>query len=257
LVLLQGGLATRTTSLYWRIARILALLTPCLFICTGDTPDPDPGPAPQPEPPPAPGPGPGPGPNPGPGPGPGPDPGPEPGPQPQPEPAPEPNPDPGPGPGTDPEPQPEPGPEPDPPEEEDPCKNQPPGNPGYGPLINGTDASGINATLVLTMLGTGTRPSVDPRGWRSGLDRGHLLAARLGGSGATLQNLVAMYPRPNRGPMRVVEGQVAGAVAACQVVNYIVAPIYGSGSLPVSSIILSATGNRGYALPPTPIINEP
>jgi hypothetical protein len=46
--------------------------------------------------------------------------------------------------------------------------------------------------------------------------------------------------------MKGYERQVALAVAACEVVTYIVTPNYfGTGALPVTTVSMSAVGNRG------------
>ena len=135
------------------------------------------------------------------------------------------------------------------PDRPNPCENQAPGKINYGPLINGTMATGAWATITAAMLGSGTPASVDPPGWKPGakIDRGHLLGAQLGGTGDDLRNIVALYDNPNRGRMRVFEKNVAAAVARCEIVTYLSIPLYGGGSLPVSSVSVRAVGDRGYS----------
>jgi hypothetical protein len=94
-----------------------------------------------------------------------------------------------------------------------------------------------------TLLGTGTKAksSIEPPGWQpnSGFARGHLLARVLGGSGNLPQNLVTMLQNPTNAPaMASVEAQIANAVAAGEVVDVGVVPVYGGmGSRPVGMII--------------------
>jgi RHS repeat-associated protein len=231
LTVIEGGLGKAAPMPFWKIAAILgALIGPplCLAICflPGPGGDTDPAPGPQP------GPG-------------------------QPGPAPAPAPEPGPAPGTDPQPNPQ----PDPDDDTNPCKGQPPGYPGYGPLIGDRQASGIAALLTYSMLGTGTpaNPALQPPGWLGGPlhNRSHLLANRLGGSGDIYENIVTMYARPNQIEMRAHEAEVAAAVASCEVVTYVVVPHYtGTGTLPVSDVSMDAVGDRGFARSWT-VENEP
>ncbi len=129
-----------------------------------------------------------------------------------------------------------------------PCGDQGPGFPGYGPLVNGR-ATRVSALIVWSMLGTGTAATKDPEGWKpkSGIDRGHLLGRQLGGDGGILENLVALYQGKNRGRMRVFEDKTAEAVRKCEVVSYFVTPVYGGAVLPVHEVAMIAVGNGGFA----------
>ncbi len=90
---------------------------------------------------------------------------------------------------------------------------------------------------------------------RSGIDRGHLLAQRLGGDGGRLENIVAMYQGPYRGQMRVIEGQVAAAVASGGVAKLRCDADLRRRNHAMSSLTIQATGT-GFAIPPTPIVKS-
>ena len=61
----------------------------------------------------------------------------------------------------------------------------------------------------------------------------------------------------NNSPMKRAENAVRRAVESCQIVNYTVIPNYfGTGSLPVTSVSITALGTKGFALDET-IPNEP
>jgi hypothetical protein len=119
------------------------------------------------------------------------------------------------------------------------------------------NASGVRALIVPSMLDTGSAASqaIKPLGWVRGLDRGHLLANRLGGSGKIEANLVAMYEGPNRGAMRSFENRAYNFVASCHALYYTATPNYGGGTLPVRSIFLTAWGVGYYDM--ETIVNEP
>jgi RHS repeat-associated protein len=69
-------------------------------------------------------------------------------------------------------------------------------------------------------------PELDPPGMRKGMNRGHLLANQLGGTGLDRRNLVALYGTPNRSQMRKVENKVSAMVQAGQTVYYQVSAHY-------------------------------
>jgi RHS repeat-associated protein/uncharacterized repeat protein (TIGR01451 family) len=144
------------------------------------------------------------------------------------------------------------------------CEDQGPGSIAYFPLRQEggeSFATGVNATIVFAMIGTGTpaSQSITPPGFVSGvgLARGHLLGAQLGGSGSDERNIVTLYQSMNNSPMKRLENQVRRAVEGCQTVNYTVIPNYlGTGSLPVTSVSINAFGDKGFTLAET-VLNEP
>ncbi|WP_099052891.1 DNRLRE domain-containing protein [Streptomyces glaucescens] len=69
-------------------------------------------------------------------------------------------------------------------------------------------------------------PGTIPPGMAGGMNRGHLLANTLGGSGTDRRNLVALYATPNGSDMKKVENQVAKMVAAGDTVYYEVTAHY-------------------------------
>ena len=112
-------------------------------------------------------------------------------------------------------------------------------------------ATGAEACLKQPLRG-GTSPGVDPVGWGTGLpgykmDRGHLIASRLGGRGIR-RNLVPLYIGPNRGVMRVFEAVVAGVVDPVNPTYYASIPVYGDeGGIPrgVSMVYVKYMGPAG------------
>ena len=147
------------------------------------------------------------------------------------------------------------------PDERNPCTDQPPGFIQYGPLIGERTASGATSQLTWIWLGTGTGadPKLQPPGWLggdAGHNRSHLIAKRLGGRGDIYENIVTMYWNRNQIEMRMKEAEVAKAVAACEVVTYTVTPRYlGTGTLPVTDVVMNAVGNRGFVMNWT-VLNE-
>ena len=126
----------------------------------------------------------------------------------------------------------------------------------FGPLNENGQATGVNATITKPLLGTGTRVNqqLEPPDWRANgntyrQDRGHLLAKRLGGAGNTLEEVVTLDRRTNRGQMSRFEGAVARRVRKGEVVEYFVNPLYGPGSLAPSWIAMTAYGSRGSFTP--------
>lgn len=113
--------------------------------------------------------------------------------------------------------------------------------------MQGRAATGMNAAITPNMLRTGTPStrSVTPPGYRPGLERGHLLANRLGGLGGDARNIVALSNAANT-RMRVLENRIARVVARGEAVHYSVTPIYGNGySRPPTDIAVGAFGVRG------------
>lgn len=96
-----------------------------------------------------------------------------------------------------------------------------------------------------------------PRGWATGLERGHLLARQLGGSGADRRNLVPPYPAANDPGMRREEDKVANAINAGNTVYYAVfANCSGNNTLP-DSITITAYTASGTPILGMPVPNVP
>lgn len=124
----------------------------------------------------------------------------------------------------------------------------------YGPLNAGGQATGANATLTPNMIGTGARverkleipnqrdANGNPR------DRSHLVAAQSGGTGNSAQQVVALEPSTNRGPVRRVENEVARRQKDGEVIEYFFQPLYGSPTSPPTAVAITAFGSGG---PPT------
>lgn len=117
-------------------------------------------------------------------------------------------------------------------------------------------AFGTDPTLII---GSGTEFPLDkqntswkhqPRGWRKGMDRGHLLAASLGGSGEDLRNLVPLFPQANRTVMKRYEALLAGRLEAGETIYYSVTPEYaGNDPVPIRIHLgwIGSRGGPGYA----------
>lgn len=121
----------------------------------------------------------------------------------------------------------------------------------YGPLSQGR-ATGANAVIVKSMIGTGTvaDPSLRPAGFISGQApyghaRGHLIGRQLGGSGKTMKNLVTLYHNPVNTPyMTRYENIVRRAAEQGSQVRYRAVPNYKSGQeMPVSVTMEARTIN--------------
>ncbi|WP_244258455.1 DNRLRE domain-containing protein [Streptomyces sp. Tu 2975] len=69
-------------------------------------------------------------------------------------------------------------------------------------------------------------PETIAPGMKAGMNRGHLLANALGGSGTDRRNLVSLWATPNRSQMKKVENQVAKMVEAGDTVYYEVTAHY-------------------------------
>ena len=122
----------------------------------------------------------------------------------------------------------------------------------YGPANANGQASGANATITSSMLGTGQRVnnSVDPAGWLGNgnlymQDRAHLIARQLGGRARNTQEMVALDRRTNRSSMARFENEVARRARQGEVVEYWVSPLYGAGDAAPSAIALTASGSGG------------
>ncbi|MGA5026522.1 DNRLRE domain-containing protein [Streptomyces griseoincarnatus] len=96
----------------------------------------------------------------------------------------------------------------------------------------------------------------NPKGIKSGMHRGHLLARQLGGDGEDRRNLVPLYARVNTPEMRDIETEIAERIQGNETILYSVIPDYGSGGNVPTSLTLTAVGNKGYRLN-YPLINQP
>ena len=72
------------------------------------------------------------------------------------------------------------------------------------------DTVGTDANSRLNPVGLDSDPS---------LDRGHLMARQLGGSGDTILNLTPIYHRVNNGKMKMYENMISLAVIECEMLN--------------------------------------
>jgi len=88
----------------------------------------------------------------------------------------------------------------------------------YGELDSLGRTTGIEATITLDMIGTGSpaKSSIKPAGFGGqvqGHARGHLLGNQLGGSGSDPRNLVTIYQNPVNHPvMSSVEASIRKVV---------------------------------------------
>ncbi|MCP8712222.1 DNA/RNA non-specific endonuclease [Streptomyces sp. AC04842] len=96
----------------------------------------------------------------------------------------------------------------------------------------------------------------NPKGIKSGMHRGHLLARQLGGDGEDRRNLVPLYARVNTPEMRDIETEIAERIQGNETILYSVIPDYGSGGNVPTTLTLTAVGNKGYRLN-YPLINQP
>ncbi|WP_405535087.1 DNRLRE domain-containing protein [Streptomyces sp. NBC_00075] len=105
------------------------------------------------------------------------------------------------------------------------------------------------------IVGSGTEFPLDnltswehqPQGLRRGMDRGHLLAGQLGGSGEDLRNLVPLFPQANRTVMKKNEGRIAARIQAGETMYYSVTPEYEGANLVPVRLHLGWIGNLGGA----------
>lgn len=110
-------------------------------------------------------------------------------------------------------------------------------------------------------IGTDANRKLNPVGIDSDseLDRGHLIARQLGGSGDTLKNLTPIYHKVNNGKMKMYENMISLAVIECEVLNGVglyvqVTPFYvGDNGVPLFinmiAFGLNGTFNLNVAVP--------
>jgi len=105
--------------------------------------------------------------------------------------------------------------------------------------------AGMTAMLDKDNIGGGTKPDVSVPGFDSSLghNRGHLLAAFLGGSNVDPRNFVTMFSRANSPVMRGYELQVSKAVKGGETVRYTVVAHYDGVSKIPSALTLHAIGS--------------
>jgi RHS repeat-associated protein len=84
-------------------------------------------------------------------------------------------------------------------------------------------------------------PSSDltPRGFGKNMQRGHLLANILGGTGLDKRNLMPLYSRVNSPDMSTVEGDIANRIEKGETMYYSVSPNYSGGNLVPDSVTIS------------------
>ena len=122
----------------------------------------------------------------------------------------------------------------------------------YGELDSLGRATGVDATITVDMVGTGTpaKSSIKPAGFggqKAGHARGHLLGNQLGGAGDDPRNLTTLFQNPVNHPvMSSVEGSVRKAVEEGEVVQYSVKPIYEGNTLIPSGVTIKAEGDKGF-----------
>ena len=144
----------------------------------------------------------------------------------------------------------------------------------YGELDSLGRATGVDATITVDMVGTGTpaKSSIKSAGFggqkagharhtycrlrfriagfggqKAGHARGHLLGNQLGGAGDDPRNLTTLFQNPVNHPvMSSVEGSVRKAVEAGEVVQYSVKPIYEGNTLIPSGVTIKAEGDKGF-----------
>ncbi|MBY8881772.1 DUF6531 domain-containing protein [Actinacidiphila acidipaludis] len=126
----------------------------------------------------------------------------------------------------------------------------------YSPLGDHNRPGQVTAVIHQDMLGQNTGPKIDKNaipGWDNAhnLERGHLLAAQLGGSNTIPENFVALHEYSNSPVMRHYENQVAAAVRNGHVVTYTVTPIYRNASdLRPVGLTIHATSPQGFHFSP-------
>ncbi|MFE5023482.1 DNA/RNA non-specific endonuclease [Streptomyces sp. NPDC056656] len=92
---------------------------------------------------------------------------------------------------------------------------------------------------------------------RKGLDRGHLIANRFGGSGQDIRNLAPMYPRINQRVMSRVEDAVGAEIKAGNTVYYQVMVNYPTASDPMPARFDTTWQSSSGAGASVPINNTP
>ncbi|MBV9022449.1 MAG: DNA/RNA non-specific endonuclease [Streptomycetaceae bacterium] len=127
----------------------------------------------------------------------------------------------------------------------------------YSPLDEHNRPGAVTAEIHKDMLGQNTGPKINKNslsGWDANhdLERGHLLAAQLGGSNTIPENFVALHEFSNSPIMRHYENQVREAVGKKgHIVTYTVTPIYRNAEdLRPVGLTIHATSPQGFAFSP-------
>ncbi|MFI6858951.1 DNA/RNA non-specific endonuclease [Streptomyces sp. NPDC050421] len=90
------------------------------------------------------------------------------------------------------------------------------------------------------------------------LNRGHLLARQLGGSGTDRRNLVTLYRNANAPVMSKQEDKIADSIAAGNTVYYSAVPVWGSDSNPIPlGVTMTAYTSSGARIVDQTIWNKP
>ncbi|WP_353944337.1 DNA/RNA non-specific endonuclease [Streptomyces sp. HUAS MG91] len=90
------------------------------------------------------------------------------------------------------------------------------------------------------------------------MNRGHLLARQLGGSGTDRRNLVPLYRNANSPVMSGAEQRIADAIAAGNTVYYSSIPIYENSTNPIpSGVTMTAYTSTGVQIVIQTILNKP
>ncbi|MFE0422838.1 DNRLRE domain-containing protein [Streptomyces sp. NPDC058953] len=110
-------------------------------------------------------------------------------------------------------------------------------------LIAGSSTSQIIGTP--TVWPHHNDPLLSPEGMQPGMQRGHLLASRLGGTGEDRRNLVPIYPTPNNSQMKKIETRIRDRIEAGETMYYEATPRYANGSFVPHEINLSWFGSSG------------
>lgn len=101
-----------------------------------------------------------------------------------------------------------------------------------------------------------------PPGFKLGnkptMNRGHLLARQLGGSGTDRRNLVTLYRTANSPEMSTQEQKIADSIAAGNTVYYSSVPVWGSDSNPIPlGVTMTAYTSTGARIVDQTIWNRP
>ncbi|SEN20814.1 DUF6531 domain-containing protein [Actinacidiphila rubida] len=131
------------------------------------------------------------------------------------------------------------------------------GNVQYSPVDEHGRPGPMTAEIHQHMLGQKTGPKISEDslpGWDGNyvMNRGHLLAASLGGSNTIPENFVAMHRVTNSPIMSYYEDQIAKAVGKNgHVVTYTVTPVYrNEHDLRPVGLTIHATSPQGFAFSP-------
>ncbi|MFF0047137.1 DNA/RNA non-specific endonuclease [Streptomyces sp. NPDC005498] len=90
------------------------------------------------------------------------------------------------------------------------------------------------------------------------MNRGHLLARQLGGSGTDRRNLVPLYRTANSPEMSTQEQKIADSIAAGNTVYYSSVPVWGSDSNPIPlGVTMTAYTSTGARIVDQTIWNRP